>query len=363
MTPNRRLPQSGRISRQVERQATEWVLRAQNGLTAREQAELATWLAEDPYYAQVHEEMKETLTLLGQLRGTGLPACPGASAQVYPSHDRSLPCSRRHTWIVSATLAAAAAVLIGLATWRMPTSVSSFAQSATTQVGGLKKWELPDGSTVHLNTNSVVEVTYSRGGRDVRLLSGEAYFAVARDVQRPFRVHAGKVFVQALGTAFNVKCRADAVEVLVDEGSVSVDLADDASGPAVGPPTGASLATRFAPHRLSAGQRALIPIPAYPQDTPLEISVTMVGRPMIASAVAWQSRRLEFSEATLEEVVAEFNRYNQQKLVIDDPALGAVTFGGAFSSNGVESLVEVLEQSFGVYVERLNDTIILRRKP
>jgi transmembrane sensor len=84
---------------------------------------------------------------------------------------------------------------------------------------------LPDGSVLQLNTDSVVETAYSPTERRVRLKKGEAFFSVAKNPQRPFWVDVGAVSVRAVGTAFNVRFRPEAVEVLVKEGKVSVNQA------------------------------------------------------------------------------------------------------------------------------------------
>ena len=64
---------------------------------------------------------------------------------------------------------------------------------------------LPDGSVVNLNSESAIqydEVNFENN-RTV-LLSGEAFFEVAKDSIHPFRVVAGQVMVTALGTSFNI---------------------------------------------------------------------------------------------------------------------------------------------------------------
>jgi len=65
----------------------------------------------------------------------------------------------------------------------------------------------------------------SAGSRDLQLLSGEAWFDVAPDAQRPFRVQAGAATVRALGTQFNVYRKAGIIEVAVIEGKVEVSRA------------------------------------------------------------------------------------------------------------------------------------------
>jgi transmembrane sensor len=56
----------------------------------------------------------------------------------------------------------------------------------------------------------------------VDLAQGEAWFQVAKAPDRPFTVTAGRVRVQAVGTAFNVRRAGVGVDVVVTEGTVKV---------------------------------------------------------------------------------------------------------------------------------------------
>ncbi len=63
--------------------------------------------------------------------------------------------------------------------------------------------QLPDGSELHLNTDSSVTVRYTRSERVVEIARGQALFTVARDDPRRFRVAAGEVNIVAVGTQFD----------------------------------------------------------------------------------------------------------------------------------------------------------------
>ena len=104
----------------------------------------------------------------------------------------------------------------------------SYVQGVATDVGEFRNVLLPDGSVVGLNTNSVVEIVYSAAERRIRLTRGEAFFTVAKNPNRPFWVEADGVSVRAVGTAFDVRDRPDAIEVLVREGKVQVHRAGSA---------------------------------------------------------------------------------------------------------------------------------------
>ena len=58
-----------------------------------------------------------------------------------------------------------------------------------TTIGEQRAVRLPDRSVVQLNTDSRVEIRFSKTAREVRLLRGEALFSVEHDATRPFRVH------------------------------------------------------------------------------------------------------------------------------------------------------------------------------
>ncbi|MEM1134504.1 MAG: FecR domain-containing protein [Bacteroidota bacterium] len=85
--------------------------------------------------------------------------------------------------------------------------------------------KLPDGSQVKINSGSKFWYSkdYNQNDREV-YLEGEAFFEVIPDPFRPFKVHAGGIVTEVLGTSFNVKAyEKDAiVKVAVAEGKVSV---------------------------------------------------------------------------------------------------------------------------------------------
>lgn len=338
----------------IEATAAAWLGMRDGGLSAAQDAELARWLEADPRHAEIFAELAETWTMMDRLGNMRPPGdAPPDPTLLAP---RRSPWSRR--WLPLGGLAAAAAITVLL--WLNPTShpatpavEETVAQSAATEVGGLRVMTLPDGSTVRLNTDSAVEVSYSAAARRVRLVRGEAHFAVAKNPARPFIVSAGKVDVKAVGTAFNVRLRAEDVEVLVTEGKVHVD--DSVKGVSALQPRG-DAATPL----LVAGERVVI-------RTTIAIvtpaAVEAVGALEVERAMAWQERRLEFASVPLAEVAAEFNRYNRHQLVIADAKLGAQRFGGTFRADGYEALVHLLEQDFGVIVERREQQTVLRLKP
>jgi transmembrane sensor len=181
-------------------------------------------------------------------------------------------------------------------------------------------------------------------------MRGEAHFTVKSNPARPFIVYVGEIGVRAVGTAFNVRVQPEGFEVLVTEGSVRL-IPRPASSGAVTDEAGHGLA------ELVAGQRALIPAR---EPAPSNIAVVAVPATQIEQAMSWHARRLEYSDASLETIVADFNRFNEHKLVIADARLAQRRFGATFPAGDYESLVRLLESTFGVVAERREKETVLR---
>ncbi len=332
-----------RASEAIEAAAAAWLSLRDRGMTPAEAAEFVQWLQQDARHAEVFGELDRTWRDFDRLSAVPAPAAQPDPDLLAP---RPRPAPRRAgAW---AALAAAAAVAV-LATVLLRTP----GPTAETLVGAFQKLDLPDGSVVQLNTDTAIATTFTAEQRHVRILRGEAYFAVAKDAARPFVVTVGPVAVRAVGTAFNVRQRDAAVEVLVTEGQVRVD--DIRAGRSV--LASASTDPAGAPPYLEAGERVLVPASA---QLASPARVEKVSEIEVRRALAWQERRLEFESAPLDEIVREFNRYNRRQLVVADTALAAKRFSGTFRADGYASLVRLLETDFGVAVETREDRLILR---
>ncbi len=344
----------------IELAAADWLVLHDRGLSLAQEREFDRWLRADERHALVYGKLDQTWRMLDQVPAIRVPLPPARRGQ-------------KQFWTVGALAAAAGLAFIFVPFGVRERSAVSIVRSAETAVGGFEKLDLPDGTVVHLNTASAIEVTYSATERRVKLTRGEANFVVAKDHSRPFIVHVGKVDVRAVGTIFNVRCHSEAVEVLVTEGRVRVNDAISgrsllASGPAPSSKDGSPGSSTSAGTTsgdpsstepiLAAGQR--LTIVTTRRAASAIASVVPVAPDEAARALAWQSRRVEFSLEPLENVVAEFNRYNRHQLVIGDARLSGQRFGGKFPAGDFESFVHSLETNFGVVAERRKNETILR---
>ncbi|HEX5552694.1 MAG TPA: FecR domain-containing protein [Chitinophagaceae bacterium] len=90
---------------------------------------------------------------------------------------------------------------------------------------------LSDGTHVWLNADSKLTCAgnFGDGNKRVVTLTGEAYFEVAPDAERPFIIHANAMNIKVLGTVFNVKAYPEdkTIEAALIKGSIEVSLRQD----------------------------------------------------------------------------------------------------------------------------------------
>lgn len=337
---------------EIEHQAAAWLARRDRGLTAAEQDEFFQWLAADPRHGEWlarHQQTVAGLRLLAQWKpehGTR-PNPDLLAAAPAPATSRQIL-----RWLAPVGFAAAAALAVLL--WR-PHLGPDAPAAAEAAPPSIVRRILGDGSTIDLNHGADVAVDYSANRRNIRLVRGEAHFTVVKNLDRPFIVNVGRVEVCAVGTAFNVNVRPEAVEVLVTEGKVRVSQASPEQAEGNQAP-----APNVVIPILEAGQRTVVSL----ADRATAPRIDALSPREIARVTAWQPRQLEFSDTPLAQVVAEFNASNRIKMVVDDPRLASLPVGASLRSDNIEGFVRMLEAGFHVKaVRRADGVIVLRAAP
>lgn len=88
---------------------------------------------------------------------------------------------------------------------------------------GTYKLELEDGTLVWLNSSSTLDYPDAFGHDERRVkLTGEAYFEVSKDKNRPFRIEVEGSTVEVLGTSFNINAYTSQVNTTLVEGRVKI---------------------------------------------------------------------------------------------------------------------------------------------
>jgi RNA polymerase sigma factor (sigma-70 family) len=205
--------------------------------------------------------------------------------------------------------------------WQMWREQAAHYELALTTPRGRRLGQpLPDGSRIELDAASRAEVVFGTAHRTARMLAGSAFFAVARDAERPFTVETALGRITVLGTRFSVDLEDDsdghtaALAVAVEHGHVrvqgpasvlTVDLHDgdrwriDADGSAhVFRRTDAATSADVAPWRdgwldfratpLATAARRLARYHAHPIHVDEAVAgLPVLGRVHIAGAMAW----------------------------------------------------------------------------
>ena len=284
------------------------------------------WAGQSPLHAIALARAESAWETAGRLRA----AAPQGDAVRESSHPTghwiAKPTHRRT--LLTGLLAASA--VGGIAT---TLALGSRDERYATDIGTRRSVSLIDGSRIDLNTGSIIAVAFETSRRVVRLLQGEAMFDIAHDAQHPFYVQVGDSLLRVLGTAFNVRIRAELVELTVSRGAVGVS-------------DGAKMLRTVA-----AGYGAVIRGGV--------AETNHLGEAIIRQRTAWQEGVIELDGDTLEQAIAEFNRYRHAPIVLSDNRLAALRVGGRFGTSDSKQFIDAVQRSFPIRMIANNDGSIL----
>ena len=191
---------------------------------------------------------------------------------------------------------------------------------------------LEDGTHVHLNYNTTLRfpVHFSNKERVV-YLKGEAFFKVAKDETRPFKVLTDNVAIKQYGTTFNVNTySSSSTKVVLVEGSIGV-LSNEKEYP-IRP----SECLTF--HNKTS-----------------KVDIKQVD---VTPYVAWHDGRFIFDNETLSEIMSTLSHWYGVKVVFDDPELKKLHFTGNMSRYGkIHPLLNSISLTVGIKIT-LNDRVI-----
>ena len=301
--------------------AARWAIRREAGpLTPEEQRAFDAWLAADE--RREGSLLRAEAALVYIDRG---PALIEANDPVSaPDEETAAPSriGRRH--FLAGGAVAGAAIAAGVAGVVLMPSGQEF----STAVGEVRRLPLADGSIATVNTASRIAVALEPKRRHIILEEGEAWFQVAHDTHRPFVVDVGSVRVRAVGTAFSVRRNPEGVDVLVTEGVVETWTEGHET----------------ARTRIAQGERSFVAAGA--RDV-----VAVKAADEIERALAWRSGGLAFNGEPLSYAVAELNRYNRRKLVVEDPVLARTPIVGYFRTTQPDDFARAVAPLIGARVE------------
>jgi len=232
-----------------------------------------------------------------------------------------------------------------------------------TKYGSRTSMVLPDGTKVWLNAGS--EITYGEdygtGLREVNL-TGEAYFDVVKNVNKPFIIHAGNINIKVLGTAFNVRCYPGEknTETSLVRGSLEITM------------KGSTEKYLLKPYeKLIVNNNPVIDekgnIPGGLPDGGQPESEIKLSRlsilPQDSSIVetSWVNNRLVFRSETFEEVALKMERWYAVSIVIKDDKLKTKKLTGVFENETVDQALGAIQLTTPFSFNYTNEQIIISK--
>lgn len=185
------------------------------------------------------------------------------------------------------------------------------------------KITLPDGSLVWLNSGSSLKFPVVFAGRQrIVYLTGEAYFEVAKNKRKPFKVLANNTEVRVLGTHFNVHAyKGETVKTTLLEGSVKI--------------SGNGQTKMMVP-----GQQALIDFKS------LAIRIHNID---VTESVAWKNDLFVFDSEDIESVMKEVARWYNVEVEYRDAIPQTHISGSTSRNNNISQILNMLELTGGVH--------------
>lgn len=274
------------------------------------QQAFADWKAADSRHAAAFVEADRFWHLLGSV----------------PGEQRS---RRTISWRVAGLSAAVALAVVMLGSGPAQHTWQNWRSDLVTAVGETRTVGLPDGSKITLNSDTALAFDAGPGGRAMRLVRGEAFFAVAHDAAHPFRVHARDAEVTVLGTRFDIDVEKAASRVTVESGLVQVD----------------SVAGRVL---VAANEQGVA-------------DAAHVGKRVVSSAdaTAWRTGRAEFFDTPIIDVAAELSRYRHAGIYVLGGELRRQRISASFRTDDDQKMIDALAAGTGARVARLPGGAIL----
>ncbi|MFB6456899.1 FecR family protein [Chitinophaga sp. Hz27] len=226
------------------------------------------------------------------------------------------------------TAAAAAAVIsvawIGWQQIRGTTPVLQQVSAAAEK----SKVILPDGSIVWLNANTQLDYDSNSFGKKYReiTLRGEAFFDIAKSEGAPFVIHAGKIDIRVLGTAFNVKAYTNdsAVYTTLVRGKIAVSF------------QGKTIVMR---------PEEKLTVPVIQQSSAFQPTPLHKDSSGQLPEISWLNNKLTFDNESFGTLANKMSNWYGVTLHFESPDLQQLRFSGIIDTESIDEALKMLQLS------------------
>jgi transmembrane sensor len=250
-------------------------------------------------------------------------------------------------------------------TKQIPATEKIAQSEVSTKNGSRTKIQLPDGSSVWLNSSSKLVYSNEHFGVGVREVSlvGEAYFDVVKNPNKPFIIHTAKMDIRVLGTAFNVKCYPGekTTETSLIRGSVEVTLKDRQEKIIMKPNDKLILNNddNKPLKKIDAPSRQ----PVTEKNNPIiELShLTIFQKDSSIVETGWVENRLIFSDERLDEIAKKMERWYGVTIVIANEKLKKELLTGSFEKETIYQALNALQFTTAFTYKANKDVITISK--
>ena len=199
---------------------------------------------------------------------------------------------------------------------------------------------LSDGTIIYMNAGTELKYPISflsEGNREV-YVSGEAYFDVAPDTERPFIVNAETLDIEVLGTEFNVQAYPEdkLSDVVLVEGSVAM-YANEGHKENV---------TVLTPGNKGSFDRS---------DS--EIVTEKVN---VRVYTSWRNGELVYRNIPFKHMLKKLERHYNIKMVLDNSVLGEELFSASFDRKSIEDVLKSFDEVYSIEYTITNNMVIIK---
>ncbi|WP_425236486.1 FecR family protein [Ulvibacterium sp.] len=191
--------------------------------------------------------------------------------------------------------------------------------------------QLSDGTKIHLNSGSSIKypVKFIKGANREVFLSGEAFFEVTEDAERPFMVSSDNLVVTVLGTTFNVKAYPEDKEIntVLVSGSVGLSNKDNIT----------TDSTLLKPGHMASWDKTSNTMAMEAVDTDLHTS--------------WIHGRLILKRTPFKQIIPKLQRHYNISITNNYPILNNQVFTASYDIETIEEVMGSLSEIIPFYFE------------
>jgi transmembrane sensor len=242
--------------------------------------------------------------------------------------NHSVNDSKARSFFLRIAVAACLFLTIGIASYFYITSNTTISAGDRVLIK-----TLPDNSVITLNKNSTLSYkkSFNEKERLVRL-SGEAFFNVAPNKQKPFEIKVGNVIVTVVGTSFNIKADEEGTEVIVETGIVTVQIKNKS--------------TKMLPHQkifIGKGSEELVVEPN--QDELYNY---------------YRTNEFICNNTPLSQLVDALNKNYNVHIKILNPEAGKLRLTTRFSKENLDDILKIISGTLDVKIEHKKNEIFIK---